>query len=87
MDDGYFNIEKQNPNKIRKTLIAFDDMMISESFIRGRKLNICLVFITQSDFAVPKNIRQNSTHYLIMKIPYKQELQQFAFNHLSDTCF
>ena len=41
--------------------------------IRGRKLNSSLVFITQSYFAVPKNIRLNSTHYFIMKVPNKQE--------------
>ena len=53
-------------------------------FIRHRKLIICLVFIAQSYFALSKNIRQNSTHYFIMKIPNKQELQQIAFNHSSD---
>ena len=46
----------------------------TELFIRGRKLNISLIFITQSYFAVPKNIRLNSTHYFIMKIPKKEEL-------------
>ena len=53
----------------------------------GRKLNISLVFFTQSYFAVPKNIRHNSTYYFIMKIPNKRELQQTAFNHLSDIDF
>ena len=52
--------------------------------IRGRKLNISLVFITQSNFKVPKDVRLNSTHLLIMKIPNKRELQQFALNHSSD---
>ena len=61
--------------------------ILTGSFIRGRKLNISLVFITQSYFAVPKNIRLNSMHYLIMKIPHKQELQQITFNHLSDIDF
>ena len=56
-------------------------------FFRGRKLNISLVFITQSYFAVPKNIRLNSTHYFVMKIPNKRELQQIAFNHSSDIDF
>ena len=91
--------EKYNPNKKRKIFIIFYDMiadMLSikklnlmeiELFIRGRKLNIYLVFITQSYFAVPKTIRLNSTHYFIMKIPNKQELQQIAFNHSSDTDF
>ena len=56
----------------------------TELFIRGRKLNIFLIFITQSYFAVPKNIRLNSTHYFVMKIPNKREPQQIAFNHSSD---
>ena len=75
--DVYKNIEEYNPNKKRKILIVFDriaDMLsnknlnpiVTELFIRGRKLNISLAFITQSYFAVPKNIRLNSTHYLIM---------------------
>ena len=99
MDDIYKNIEEYNPNKKRKILIVFDDMIadmlsnkklnpiVTELFIRGRKLNISLVFITQSYFAVPKNIRLNSTNYFIMKIPNKQELQQIAFNHSSDIDF
>ena len=45
--------------------------IVTEFFIRGRKLNISLIFITQSYFAVPKNIKVNSMHYLIMKIPNK----------------
>ena len=49
--------------------------VVTELFIRDRKLNISLVFITQSDFAVPSNIRLNPTHYFVMKIPSKQELQ------------
>ena len=68
MDDIYKNIEEYNPNKTRKILIAFDDViadMLSNKrlnpiltglFIRGRKLNISIVFIIQSSFAVPKNI-------------------------------
>ena len=76
-------------------IIVFDDMItdiisnkkvnpvVTELFIRSRKLNISLVFITQSYFAVPRNIRLNSTHYFIMKIPNKQKqnLQQIASNH------
>ena len=93
------NIEEYNPNKKRKILIVFDDMIadmlsnkklnpiVTELFIRGRKLNISLVFNTQSYFAVPKNIRLNSTHYFIMKIPNKREFRQIAFNHLSDIEF
>ena len=57
--------------------------IITELFVRGRKLNISLVFITQSYFGVPKNIRLNSTHYLIMKIINKQQLQQIALNRSS----
>ena len=60
---------------------------VTELFIRGRKLNISLVFITQSYFAVPKNIRLSSTLYLVIKIPFKKKLQQIAFNHLSDIDF
>ena len=56
-------------------------------FIRGRKLNISLVFITQSYFKVPKDVRLNTTHFFIMKIPNKRELQQIALNHSSDIDF
>ena len=52
--------------------------------IRCRKLNISLVFISQSYFKVPKDVRNNSTHFFIMKIPNKRELQQIATNHSSD---
>ena len=58
--------------------------IVTELFIRGRKLIISLAFITQSYFAAPKNIRLNSTHYSIMKIPNKRELQQILFIHPSD---
>ena len=57
--------------------------IVFELFIRGRTLNIFLIFITKPHFAVPKNIRLNSTHYFIMKKPNKQELQQIAFNNWS----
>ena len=99
MNNIYKNIEEYNLNKKRKILIIFDDMIadivsnkqpnpiVTELFIRGRKLKISLVFITQFYFAVPKNIRLNSTHYFIMKIPNKRELQQIAFNHSSDIDF
>ena len=78
MDDVYQNIDDYNPSRKRKILIVFDDMIadimsnkkfqaiIKELFIRCRKLNISLVFITQSYFCVPKDVRLNSTHYLIM---------------------
>ena len=58
--------------------------IITELFLRERKLNISLVFISQSYFKVPKIIRLNTTHYFIMKIPNKTELQQIASNHSSD---
>ena len=60
--------------------------IVTELFIKGRKLNISLVFITQAYFTVPKNIRLNSTHYK-MKIPNKRELQQTKFDHSSDIDF
>ena len=56
-------------------------------FIRGGKLNISLVFVTQSYFSVPKNIRLNSAYYFMLKIPNKQELQEVTFNHSSDIDF
>ena len=58
--------------------------IVMELFIRGRKLNISLVFDTQSYFKVPKDVRLNTTHFFIMKIPNKRELQQIAINHSSD---
>ena len=82
--------------EIKKVLIAFDDMIadimtnrrsqsiIKELFIRCRKLNISLVFITQSYFSVPKDVRLNSTHYLIMKINNRIEFKNIAINHSAD---
>ena len=61
--------------------------IVTGLFISQRKLNISLVFITQSYFSLPKNIRLNSTHFFVMKIPNKRGLQQIAFNHLSDISF
>ena len=92
MDDIYKNIEEYHPIKKCKILIVFDDMIAdvlnnkklnpvaTELFIRGRKLNIFLVVITQSYFAVP-------THYFVIKIPNNRELQHIAFNHSLDTDF
>ena len=54
---------------------------MTELVIRGRKLGISIVFITQSYFEVPKDVRLNSTHFFIMKIPNKREFQQIALNH------
>ena len=90
MQDVYKNIEEYNIGNKSKILIVFDDMIadminnkklnsiVTELFIRGRKLNISLVFITQSYFKVPKDVRLNSTHSFIMKISDKRELQQIA---------
>ena len=62
--------------------------IIKELFISCRKLNISLVFITQSYFSFPKDVRLNSTHYLIMKINmkinYRRDLQNIAINHSAD---
>ena len=86
MDDIYENIDDYNPSRKRKILIVFDDIiadimtnkkfqtMIKELFIRCRKLNISLVFITQSYFSVPKDVRLKSTRYLIMTISNRTEL-------------
>ena len=77
MRDVYKNIEDYNLGRERKILIVFDDMIadminnkklnpiVTELFIRGRKLNISIVFITQSYFKVPKDVRLNSTHFFI----------------------
>ena len=93
MQDVYKNIEDYNPVKKRKILIVFDDMiadMISNDKLNPiltELFNISIVFITQSYFKVPKDVRLNSTHFFIMKIPNKRELQQIALNHSSDTDF
>ena len=58
--------------------------IVTELFIRGRKLDISLVFITQSYFKVSKDVRLNSTNFFVMKIPNKREIQQIALNHSSD---
>ena len=99
MEDVYKNIEDYNPGKKRIILITVDDMIadminnkklnpvVTELFIRGRKLNISIGFIAQSYFKNPKDVRLNSTNFFIMKIPNKRELQQIALNHLSDIDF
>ena len=96
MDDVYENIDGYNPIRKRKKLIDFDEMIadimdnrrfqaiIKELFIRCRKLNISLVFITQSYFFVPKDVRLNSTYYLIMKINNRIELKNIATDHSAD---
>ena len=86
MNYVYANINNYNPKRKRKIFIVFDDMiadimankkfqsLIKELSIRCRKLNISLVFITQSYFSVPKDVRLNSTHYLIIKINKRKVL-------------
>ena len=68
-------------------MIINKKLVVTELFIRGRKLNISTVFITQSYFKVLKEVRLNSTHFFIMKIPNKGELQQIALNRSSDIDF
>ena len=96
MDDVYENIDDYNPSRKRNILIVFDDMIagimtnkkfqaiIKEWFIKCRKLNILLVFITQSYFSFPKDVRLNSTHYLITKINNRNELQNIAIKDSAD---
>ena len=96
MDDVYENISDCNPVRKRKKIFFFDDMVadirtnkafqsiIKEFFIGCRKLNISLVFITQIYFSVPKDVRLNSTHFLIMKINNRIELKTIAINHSAD---
>ena len=61
--------------------------IVTELFIRGRKLNISIVFVTQSYFKVPKDVRLNSAHFFVMKISNKRELQQIATNDSADIDF
>ena len=94
MYDVYKNIDEYEPNKDNKILIIFDDMIagmihnkkldsiVTELFTRRRKFNI-FVFITQSYFKVPKDVRLNTTHSLIAKIPNKGELREIAINQSS----
>ena len=99
MQDVYKNIEEYDLGKNRKVLIVYDDMIadminnkklnsvLTELFIRGRKRNVSISFITQSYFTAPKDVKLYSTHFFIMKIPNKRELQQIALNHSSDIDF
>ena len=61
--------------------------IVTELFIRGRKLNISLVFITQSYFKVPRDVRLNTTHFCSTKNSNKRELQQIAISHSFDIDF
>ena len=95
MDDIYDDI-RYNKKRKRKVLIVFDDMIshvmsnekaqqvLKELFIRCRKLDTSLCFLTQSYFSVPKDVRLNCTHYAIFKLNNKRELQNIAINHSSD---
>ena len=88
MCDVYKNIDEYNLDKDNKILIVFDGMtanmirnkklnsIVTELFIRSRKLNICLAFITQSCFKVPKVVRLNTTYFFISKIPSKESFHQ-----------
>ena len=99
IDDVYANLKDYDPTKKRRVLIVCDDMIadmgsnkklspvVTELFLRGRQLNISLVFISQSYFKVPKTIRLNATHSFIIKISTKRELQQIASNRSSDIDF
>ena len=99
MDDVYSSIDYYNPERKRKILIVFDgtiadimtnktfQVIIKELFLRCRKLNISLVFITQSYFKTPKDAKLNSTHYLIMKIHNRRELQNIGIDHSADIDF
>ena len=95
----FIKILKNTMQERNKVLIVFDDMIadvinnknlnpaVTELFIRGRKLNIYFVFIMQSYFKMPKEVRLNTTHFLIMKISNERELRQIAINHSSDIEF
>ena len=95
MREIYKNIDDYNTARENKILIVFDDMIadmihnkkldsiVTKLFIRGRKLIISLVFITQSYFKVPKDVRLNTSHFFIAKIPNKGKLRQIAINHSS----
>ena len=90
MDDVFDNSNNYNKNRDKQVLTLFDDMIadimrsekfkaiVKELFIRCRKLNISIVFITQSYFRTPKDARLNSTHYILMKIDSKKELKSIA---------
>ena len=84
------NVNNYNKNRDKKVLIAFDDTtadveynknfkrIIKELFYRARKINVSIVFITQSYFRALKDVRLNSTHYVLMKIDNKKELKRIA---------
>ena len=95
MNNVYENIDDYSLSRKRKILIVFDDMItdivsnkkfqaiIKEMFIRCRKLNFHL-YLLQCYFSVPKDVRLNSKHYLIMKISSRKQLQNIVINHSAD---
>ena len=99
VDDILSDIEDYNKKRKRKVLIVFDDMIshvtsdrraeqiLKDLFIRCRKLNISLCFLTQSYFSVPKDIRLNCTHYILFKLNNTTELRNIAINHSADVGF
>ena len=99
MNDVLENINNYNKNRDKKVLIIFDDMIadimrsekfkviVKELFIRCRKLNISIIFITQSYFRTLKDVRLNSTHYVLMKIGNKKELRSIAEENLGHLDF
>ena len=96
MRDVYININYYNPDKEKKILIVFDDIIadminnkklnsiVAELFVKGSKLSICFVLIMQSYFKVPKYVRLNTTYFFIAKIQIRRELQQIEMNHSAD---
>ena len=96
MDDIYENIKDYNKKRKRKVLTVFDEMIsrvisdkkaqqvLKELFIRCRKLNVSLCFLTQSYFSVPKDLSLNCAHYIIFKLNNKRELQNIGINHSAD---
>ena len=100
MYDVYKNIDDNNPDKENEILIVFDDMIadmihnkkinsiVTELFIRGRKLNFSLVFITQSCFKVEKDVRSNTSHFFIAKIAINQspDINTQDFAHIYRKC-
>ena len=99
IDDVYENLGDYNPRKKRRVVTVFDDIIadiesnkksnpiVSEIVFKRKNLNIPFIFISKSYFKMPKIIILNATHYFIMKITNKSELEQIASNHLSDIDF
>ena len=96
MDDILSDIEDYNKKRKRKVSIIFDDMIshvisdkkarqiLKDLFLRCRKLNISLCFLTQSYFSVPKDVRLNCTHYILFKLNNRRELQNISIDHSAD---